>query len=772
MILKNLLRRKTRTFLTLLGIAIGVSAVVALGALAEGFINSYTTILTSSGADIILTQGDAADIILSAVDDSVGPQVATISGVSKISGVLLGLITTPDVPYFVVFGLDPKEFGMGHYQVVEGQPIAGPRQVLLGKTAAKNFKKKLGDNFKIQEVSYRIVGIYETGQGVEEMGAVITLKEAQEVFKKPRQVTYYQIKTQRPEMTANVIRQLERRFPKLTASRSADYMESQQQTQILRAMSWFIGLLAVLAGGLVMMNTMLMSVFERTREIGVLRAVGWRRGRVLRLILGEAFVLSILGGLLGVALGLAMIYAVNQLPALTGLLDNAFSPALFVQAMLVALFLGAMGGLYPAWRAARLQPVEALRYEGGSAQVKSQKLKVKSTTIQLPTSNCQSPIPKGLLVSNLQLTISKIGGLALRNVFRQRTRTLLTTLAIGVGVGLVVTLGGMADGFVEQLSAMGSQSGELTVTEAKASDMSLAAIEDKVGRWIATLPAVGQVSGMLFGVATVPGTPYFLVMGMDPTGYAIRHYAITEGERLRAPREIILGKVAAKNLKKKVGDSFQLSGNTYRIVGIYETGTGYEDGASVISLQEAQSIFKKPNQVTLYYVKLRDTRQIDVVRRQIEARWPQVSVSKSSEYAEKMNDVKSFRAMASALSFISVLVGGVGIMNAMLMSVYERTREIGTLRALGWRRRRVIGMIIRESLVLSFFSGLAGILFGVGLGTLISLEPTMGVFLKGNYTLTLFTQAMIVALVLGAIGAVYPAWRAASLSPIEALRYE
>jgi len=108
----------------------------------------------------------------------------------------------------------------------------------------------------------------------------------------------------------------------------------------------------------------------------------------------------------------------------------------------------------------------------------------------------------------------------------------------------------------------------------------------------------------------------------------------------------------------------------------------------------------------------------------------------------------------------------------MLMSVYERTREIGTLRALGWRRRRVVGMIAREALVLSFLSGLVGIVCGVGLGALIGLEQSMGSYLKPTYTPALFVQAMLVALVLGSVGAIYPAWRAANLSPIEALRYE
>jgi ABC-type antimicrobial peptide transport system permease subunit len=747
MIVKNLLRRKTRTLLTLIGIAIGVAAVVAMGAMAEGFINSYTTILTSSGADVIVTQSDAADILFSAVDDTVAPQLANVPGVSQVSGVLLGMITTPDVPYFIIFGIEPSTFGMNHYKVTEGQTLAGQRQMLIGKAAAKNFKKNVGDNFKVQEVSFKIVGVYETGQGVEEMGGVISLKDAQEVFKKPRQVAYYQIKTARPEATMPAIKEIERRFPKLAASRSANYMDDQQQTQLMRAMGWFIGLLAVLAGGLSMANTMLMSVFERTREIGVLRALGWRRGRVLRMILGEAFLLSVLGGIFGSLFGAFIVYWLNQMPVILGMFENTLTPGLFVQGLLVALFLGMAGGLYPAWRAAQLLPVEAMRYDGA-------------------TSQSQSANP------NLQFLFSKFGGLAIRNVFRQRTRTLLTTLAIGVGVGLVVALGGIAEGFVEQLGSMGSASGELTITETKASDMSLSAIDDKVGRFAASLPGVDQVSGMLFGIAAVPGTPYFFTMGLDATSYAIRHYAITEGERLRLPRDIILGKIAAKNMKKKVGDTLAISGSTYRIVGIYETGTSFEDAGGVLDLPEAQRLFKRPNQVSFFYIKLKDLSQADAVKQQIENRFPQVSVSKSTEFADKTNDMQTFRGMANALSFLSILIGGVGIMNAMLMSVYERTREIGTLRALGWRRRRVVGMIAREALVLSFLSGIVGILCGVGLGALIGLEQSMGSYLKAAYPPTLFLQAMLVALVLGSIGAMYPAWRAANLSPIEALRYE
>ncbi len=754
MILRNLLRRKTRTLLTLIGISIGVAAVVALGAMSEGMINAYDSVFTGSGADLILTQKDATDILFSAVDEAVGLQVATMSGVKQVAGTLFGIVTTPEMPFFLVFGLEPNEFPIKHYKVSEGQTLSGTRQILLGKGAAKHANKKVGEYFKVLDVSFRVVGIYETGTSIEESGAVIALRDAQDAFKKPKQVSYYQIKTLKPEQIDPLTKELERRYSKLTASRSANYMEQQQEAAAIRGFGMFIGAIAIFAGGLGMMNTMLMSVYERTREIGVLRAVGWKRGRVLQLILGETLALCLLGGISGSILGALILQGLAQIPVVASFVESIVTPGIFVQGVVVAVLLGAAGGAYPAWRASRLQPAEALRYDGGSGKAKAKSAKPPVTS------------------RHLQFLISNLFGMAFRNLFRQRTRTILTMLAIGVGVGLVVAMGGLADGFVQQLAGMGNKNGELTVTEAKAAAMTVAAVDEQVGRWVATLSNIEQVSGVLLGIATVPGTPYFLAFGVEPNSFAMKHYTLSDGARLRSPREVILGKVAAKNLKKKVGNTILISGSSYRVVGIYETGVGYEDAGGVIALKEAQTLLKKPNQVSLYYLKLKNPNRLDETRQQIEARWSQVSASRTSEYAEKNNQVTAFRAEASALSFISILIGGVGIMNAMLMSVSERTREIGTLRALGWRRRRIVAMILRESALLSIFSGGAGIGVGFFIGWLISLDPYTGGLLQSHYSPALLLSAMLLALGLGAVGGAYPALRASNLSPVEALRYE
>jgi putative ABC transport system permease protein len=106
------------------------------------------------------------------------------------------------------------------------------------------------------------------------------------------------------------------------------------------------------------------------------------------------------------------------------------------------------------------------------------------------------------------------------------------------------------------------------------------------------------------------------------------------------------------------------------------------------------------------------------------------------------------------------------------MSVLERTREIGVLRSLGWRRRQVLGMIVQESLVLGIVGGLCGIPFGLGLGALIGAAGIWGGAVEPLYTPRLFVRAVVVAVVAGTIGGLYPAWRATRLHPVEALRYE
>jgi putative ABC transport system permease protein len=222
----------------------------------------------------------------------------------------------------------------------------------------------------------------------------------------------------------------------------------------------------------------------------------------------------------------------------------------------------------------------------------------------------------------------------------------------------------------------------------------------------------------------------------------------------------------------EVGDTLRLLNSTFRVVGIYETGQAFEDAGVVIGLREAQSSTGKLRQVQFYLISLRAPDQVERVKAELKAAFPEIDFSLTSELAENTSDFRVMQDMADQISLVAVFIGAVGMLNTMLMSVLERTREIGVLRSLGWRRRQVLGMILRESLVLGVVGGGVGIPLGLGMGGLIGAAGIWGGALRPIYSPGLFVRAILVAMVAGVIGGLYPAWRATRMSPVEALRYE
>ena len=748
MISKNLFRRKGRTILTLLGISIGVAAIVALGAMAEGMRAGYTAVTEGSRADLVLSPKSAMDITLGGVEESVAEQVEAWPEVADVDGMLMGNVQSEGSPYFFIFGYDPAGFAIAHFRIVEGQGLAEAhgvrgRPLILGQSAAQRMGKAVGDMFRITGGTFRIVGIYETGDAFEEGGAVISLRDAQDLLLQPHRASMFYIRLRDPSDEARLRMRVERRFPDLTLSTTSDFADRQMIIETMEGFAWGVAGLAIVIGGVIMTNTLWMSVFERTREIGLLRALGWRRGQVLRLILGESLVLSLLGGLVGIVLGVAGVYLARGAIPFFGMLGMQFSPQLFSRAIVTVLVLGVVGGAYPAWQASRLLPLEALHYEGG-----------------------RDPHVPRLLP-----------GMTARNLWRRRTRTVLTLLGIGISIAAIVALGGIMGGMADLLTEMmTSGQTDLLAIEADVSDTSYSAIDQRVGARIAALPQVEAVSGVIIAVASSEENPLVIVFGYHPREFAIRHFHIVEGTPLTASRQAIVGRRMAEATGLEVGDTLRLAESSFRVVGIFETGVSFEDAGVVIGLRAAQALAGKPHQVTWYAIKLRSTEtkleEVERMRDYLNAHFPEIQVSVSSEFVEMMPDMKASNQMVGQVSFLAVFIGVVGMLNTMLMSVLERTREIGVLRALGWRRRQVLGMILQESLVLGLLGGASGILLGMGLTWGILQIPIIKGMMSVHYKPTLFAQAVGIALVAGALGGLYPAWRATRMRPVEALRYE
>jgi ABC-type antimicrobial peptide transport system permease subunit len=751
MIFKNLWRRATRSVLTILGIAIGVAAVVALGAMAQGMILNYGTSIGVNN-DLLVLQSNALDALYSTLDEEMAARLRAIPGVKNVDSGVYTWIATQEMPFFLIFGYEPGSVAAEHYRIVEGKPVSGPKQIVIGRRAADGMKKRLDDTLRLYGVPYRIVGIYETGQGMEESGGLVTLADAQEISQKPRQVSLFQVGLNRNADIDQVLRRIESTDKTLSATKASEYSASQQWAGMIEGFAWGIAGIAILVGGLGMMNAMVMSVLERTREIGTLRALGWRRVRIVGMIMGEALVLSLVGGIVGVGLGVGLTELAASAPSVGAFLEGVYSPKLFAQGIITALSLGAIGGAYPAWRAANLQPVEALRYEGGGAGDGRQE---RSGAGRLSR-------------------FTRFFGLPFRNLWRRRTRTIISVTGIGIGVATLVMLGGISKGVIGELNALAGsgEAGNITVMQGNTADMSLSALDERMVSGIQAMPGVKTVSAMLMGFVMTPDMPFFFVGGLDPNSSAMAHYKLIEGRQVSRPNEIVLGKVASENYKAGVGDLMTLFGNRYRVVGIFETGAAFEDGAGMLGLREAQRLLNRPRSVSFIFVDVKDPKQVEAVRAAIARRYPEAQVSLSSQFAEDSGDIESMNAMIDVIGVLALLVGGIVVANTMMMSIHERTREIGTLRAVGWRKRRILGQVVQESLLLCFVAGVFGSISGVILVMLLVKVPVVGGMLSAKWDVELFAQAVGVALLIGLIAGIYPAWRASRMQPVEALKYE
>ena len=251
------------------------------------------------------------------------------------------------------------------------------------------------------------------------------------------------------------------------------------------------------------------------------------------------------------------------------------------------------------------------------------------------------------------------------------------------------------------------------------------------------------------------------------------HYKLVAGRRFQRPSEIIIGSNAAESYKLGLNDTLTLYNTRYKVVGIYETGVAWEEGGGILALRESQRILNRPRNVSFLFVDVKDTAMAVPVQDAINRRFPKVRASISSEFAQNTDDIASMQGMAAAIGMLALIVGGIVVANTMIMSIYERTREIGTLRALGWPGKRILSQIMQESLLLCLLSALLGSIGAVLLlGGLSRIPIAGGAMLRPTWEPATFVTAVSLAVILGLVGGYFPAWRASKLQPVEALRYE
>ncbi|MFZ0393553.1 MAG: ABC transporter permease [Terracidiphilus sp.] len=365
---KSLRRRRLRTLLTLCAIGMAIGAFVCLVGFSNAFEQAWLRIYTSSGTDIAIIQ---QTFLSTSLDESVVAKVRTLPVVAQATPMIYNVMDlTPDVNA-LVYGWKADSYEFGSLQLLSGRPFRdGHPELMLGDILAETLKKKLGDMLEIEGFSFKVVAVYHGGSALEAGAVIMPLDELQQLSSLQGKVSTIHVRL-RPapageaanEYLIRAQAQIEKALPGLRAIPAAERAGNNEFVRLAHASAWCTSSIALLIGIIGIANTMAMSVFERTREIGILRALGWGRGQVMFLIQLEASALGLGGGILGIAAGWGALHLLAALPQSAGIASTFFPLPLAVKALGLSVLAGLIAGAVPAWRGAQLSPVNALRYD-------------------------------------------------------------------------------------------------------------------------------------------------------------------------------------------------------------------------------------------------------------------------------------------------------------------------------------------------------------------------------------------------------------------------
>lgn len=372
MVLRNLLARPVRSLLTLLGVLIATTSMVLFLSFGEGLRRSLAQELARVGPAIQIVPEGMEGLGFSGYPEITPEEYRRAVAAGKELGVK-NIIPTlflarggfdPQTSFFFQ-GLPPgvaPDLLYPGVRVQTGRPLPSEAGAILGAKVAKRSQLSLGSPLRLSpRVELRVEGILEESGGLADNLIFVPLRPVQEVLG-TENYTALLVVLNPGQRAEEVARALEASLPGLKAQTTGDVMRfAERALRISDLVRFGISLVALVVGGLLVANTVMMSVYERTREFGVMRALGARRGLIFRLVVLEALLLSSLGGLLGLALGGAVSQAINFYTLeQVGLALSAVTPRLSLFALLVALGLGMSAGILPAYHASRIPVVEAL----------------------------------------------------------------------------------------------------------------------------------------------------------------------------------------------------------------------------------------------------------------------------------------------------------------------------------------------------------------------------------------------------------------------------
>jgi len=749
------------------------------------------------------------------------------------NGVILGKdgkpVSTGSVN-FIASVSQVKQFAAVDYP--EGRAPTAPDEVAIDKSTADRKGFELGGTIDVQgdtpKQPYKIVGITKIA-GVDSLGgtstALFTLAQAQKITGNVGKFDQISVAAKPGVTPAALSAELRRVMPRTVDVRTGAQQATKQTDDIKdnlgflnTALLAFAGI-SLFVGAFIIFNTFSITVAQRMREFALLRTLGASRGQVLRSVLTEGLLVGLAGSLVGLGLGILVASGLRALFKAVGIDLPSNGTVIESRTIIVSLVVGTVVTLvsstFPAIRATRVPPVAALREGAVLPETRAARfvtpislvLVVLSLVLlavglfgSLSSDGALAAVGVGaallffgvaMLSPKLVKPIASVVGIPLQRMFgvtgrlaRENTvrlpgRTAVTAAALMVGVGLVCFASIFAAS--AKTTIHDAITGGSRAQAVMQSTSGFGGFAPQAAQAVAKVPGVRDVSVVRVGAGKV-GKDKIQVSGIDPATFTTLYDAkwkegSDETLRTLAPGQAVVQKGWAEDHHVDVGETLRVTTPlqetvALKVTGIVDDKAGLLQPITVTNAVLAQdfAVTKDSFDLVGYRPGANEQATKAAIDDVLDARYPQVQAQTNAEFiADAEGQVNTLLGLIYALLALAVLVSLFGIVNTLVLSISERTREIAMLRAIGTSKRQVRRIIRYEAVITALIGGILGAVLGVVLAFLLSNAID-------DFTFDIpFAQLVIVLILSGLAGvaaAVLPARRASNLDVLEALAYE
>jgi len=740
------------------------------------------------------------------------------------------LITT-GAPMFIS-DTTPKRFDPFVY--VEGHPPTAADEVALDKFSADKAGYHLGDTVKLSgqgpQEAFRLVGIAKFGDSDSLGGAAISIvltPVAQRLLDVRGQYTTIKVAAEpgtTPAQLASAVRAVlparEATVRTGTQQAASDSQDIKDNLTFLRTFLFVFAGIALFVGAFLIANTFSITVAQRVREFALLRMIGANRGQVMRAVVGEAFVIGVAASVVGLLAGLVIAPGLKGLFKLFGAELPSSGTVIESRTVIVSLLLGTIitlvSAFTPALRATRVPPIAALQEAAALPRGRAARWRTPIAAVVavlgivilclglfgsasggdaaalVGAGAAVIFVGVGLLASHIVKPLSNaVGGplerlrgvsgrLARENASRNPRRTASTSAALMIGVAFVAFVTIFAAGLKASIADAVDTGlkGELI-----AESTNFQSVPTAASTTLAAVPGVATVSGVRFTKAIVAGKGRPAVSGVDPaTLGAVYNVDWVDGSdatlRALGPRDALVNKRWADDHGVSVGDRLALTTPTRARLALDVTGI-YDDRAVLAPVTVSNALLTTAFNVRSdAFVMAATAPGTDAgavkerADRAVRAQFPSVKVLTKQEFVdEQKGQVNQLLVLIYVLLVLTLVIALFGVLNTLFLTIHERTRELGMLRAIGTSRKQVKQMVSYESII----TAMIGAVLGVVLGAIFAVFVTIPLESEGfSISIPIFQLVilLVLAALFGVVAAIWPARRAARLDVLQALAYE